>query len=110
MPLDIDPKLDWALRHREFFPVDVNRADRVALLRVPGLGVRNVDRIIKVRKYRALTLADLRTLRVPVTRARSFLITAEKPAGPDRLDSVQLRSFVAPARQMSLFEARTGEF
>ena len=110
LPLDIDPKLDWALRHREFFPVDVNRADRVALLRVTGLGVRNVDRILKIRKYRALTLADLRTLRVPVSRARNFLITAEKPASPDRLDSVKLRSFVAPAQQMSLFEARTGEF
>ena len=46
LSLDIDPKLAWALEHREQFPVDVNRADRETLLRVPGLGARAVDRIM----------------------------------------------------------------
>ena len=56
----MDPKLAWALRHREFFPVDVNRAAMSALLRVPGFGVRNVKRILSTRRHRRITLDDLR--------------------------------------------------
>jgi putative DNA modification/repair radical SAM protein len=58
LDLDIDPKHAWAIRHRERFPVDVNRADREALLRVPGLGVRSVDRLIAVRRYKPFVVAE----------------------------------------------------
>ena len=50
----MDPKLAWALAHREQFPVDVNRAPREMLLRVPGLGVKSVDRLILARRHRRL--------------------------------------------------------
>jgi predicted DNA-binding helix-hairpin-helix protein len=102
LSLDSDPKLAWALRHREFFPVDINRAPREALLRVPGLGVRNVDRILKIRKHRTLSLEHLNKLRVPLVRARFFI-----KAGPDArvIDSARLEARLAPARQLSLFEA-----
>lgn len=83
LSLEIDPKHAWALRHPEFFPVDVNVASKAALLRVPGLGVRNVLRILAGRKSRRLTLADLRALRVPLSRARAFIVTADWSA-PDR--------------------------
>lgn len=92
LSLDKDPKLAWALRHRAFFPIDVNRAGREWLLRVPGLGVRNVERILKARVFRKLTLADLRKLRVPLKRAAFFLVTAERE-GRDlakRIDSLSL--------------------
>src|SRR5690606_2779629 len=59
LDLAIDPKLAWALAHRGAFPVDVNRADREMLLRVPGLGVKAVDRILMARRQRELGLADL---------------------------------------------------
>src|SRR3546814_7254364 len=62
LPLDIDPKLAWALRHRDCFPVDVNRAPRGALLRVPGLGVKAVDRIVASRRHRRLRLDDVARL------------------------------------------------
>src|SRR5690606_26955123 len=62
---DADPKTAWALRHREQFPVDVNRADRELLLRVPGLGVRNVERMLDLRRHRRLRYEDLVRLRVP---------------------------------------------
>lgn len=75
--LDIDPKHAWALRHRDFFPVDVNVAAREALLRIPGLGVRNVGRILMARRQRRLRLADLRALRVPLARAQNFIVTAD---------------------------------
>jgi predicted DNA-binding helix-hairpin-helix protein len=96
LPLDRDPKLDWALRNREFFPIDVNRAARRMLLRVPGLGVRTVDRILKVRRYRAIRFADLAKLQVPLTKARPFVITADRNPAAHLIDS-------APARQLDLF-------
>ena len=68
LDLDIDPKLAWALRHRERFPVDLNRAERAMLLRVPGLGKRTVERIIAMRRVRAVRLDDLQRLRVPLRR------------------------------------------
>jgi putative DNA modification/repair radical SAM protein len=76
-----DPKLAWALRHPESFPVDVNRAAREMLLRVPGLGVRNVDRILRIRRWHSISLADLTRLRVPLQKILPFLITSDhRPA------------------------------
>lgn len=104
LSLGQDPKLSWALRHREYFPVDVNTGPRESLLRVPGLGVRNVMRILKIRRYHALTLADLTKLRVPLRRAKYFLSCADSV--PGSLDSVQLPAqFEGKAQQLSLFEA-----
>src|SRR5690349_20522443 len=59
LPLDMDPKLAWALKHRDVFPLDVNRAPREALLRIPGLGVKAVDRILAARVHRRLRLDDI---------------------------------------------------
>ena len=59
LSLSKDPKLTWAEAHPEFFPVDVNAGSREALLRVPGIGYRNVERILRIRRYHQLTLDDL---------------------------------------------------
>ena len=107
LELEIDPKLAWALAHRELFPVDVNRAPREALLRVPGLGVRNVERILRLRRARALKLEDLRKLRVPVKRTAPFVVTADPHASHAArlLDSLSLDTFVrARGRQLALFD------
>jgi putative DNA modification/repair radical SAM protein len=104
LDLDRDPKLAWALAHRELFPVDLNRAPREALLRVPGLGVRNVDRVLALRRHRAVKLADLRQLRAAVERMAPFVVTAdpvERQQPLRRLDSPQLAT---PAQQLDLFE------
>jgi putative DNA modification/repair radical SAM protein len=103
LPLDMDPKLAWALRHREFFPVDVNRASKAVLLRVPGFGVRNVERILQVRRFRRLTLDGLRRLRVPVSRAQYFITTGEAAPAARQIDSLSLPRFVP--KQMNLFDA-----
>ncbi|MBX9934586.1 MAG: putative DNA modification/repair radical SAM protein [Methylobacterium sp.] len=103
LPLDIDPKLAWALKNRGRFPVDVNTGSREMLLRVPGLGARAVDKIIKARRHTRLRLEDVARLTSSLKRARPFLTAADySPAGlTDRLD---LRGRLAePARQMSLF-------
>lgn len=77
LDLAIDPKLAWALAHRERFPVDVNRAEREALLRIPGIGVRNVQRILAARRHRRLRYADLVRLRCNLAHARPFVIAED---------------------------------
>ena len=114
LPLDRDPKLAWALRNRDFFPIDVNKAGKSALLRVPGLGVRNVSRILKIRRYRNLTLADLGKLKVSLKKTRYFIVTADHNPAARQIDHPGLpRKIVPPDQQLSLFEtadvARTGE-
>lgn len=77
LALDIDPKLQWALNHREFFPVDINKASREQLLRVPGLGPRNVQRILQSRCFHRLRLADLQRMRVSLDKVRPFIVTQD---------------------------------
>ena len=77
LPLDIDPKLAWALKFRENFPVDLNRAPREQLLRVPGLGVKAVNGILRSRRWRTLMLDDVARLTVSITRLRPFIVTGD---------------------------------
>src|SRR5947209_9925821 len=114
LPLDKDPKLAWALRNREFFPVDVNKAGKSALLRVPGFGVRNVQRILSVRRYRALTLADLAKLKISMKKSQYFIVTADQNPAVHTIDSPKLPDrFVPRTEQLGLFDAaqtaRSGE-
>jgi putative DNA modification/repair radical SAM protein len=105
LDLDIDPKHAWAIRHREQFPVDVNRADREALLRIPGLGVRSVDRLLAVRRYKTLRLEDIgRLARGGLAKMRPFIVTADWTPGK-ALDSADLRPVPKPVEpeQPSLF-------
>ena len=104
LPLDIDPKLAWALRHREIFPVDVNRAPREALLRVPGLGVRAVNGIVTARRQRRLRLEDVARMTGSIARLRPFVVAADWR--PTLLtDRADLKALVAPrkAEQLELF-------
>ncbi|MFJ5369632.1 putative DNA modification/repair radical SAM protein, partial [Bosea sp. CER48] len=81
LDLDIDPKLAWALRHRERFPVDVNRAEREALLRVPGLGTRSVERILASRRFRQLRLEDIGRLTRSLATLRHFIAASDWTPG-----------------------------
>ena len=82
LDLDIDPKLAWALRHRGRFPVDVNKASREELLRIPGLGTKTIDRMIVSRRHRTLRLDDVQRLAGSVRRARPFIVTADHRPTP----------------------------
>ena len=97
-----DPKLAWALQNRAMFPVDVNLADREALLRVPGLGVKSVNRILSVRRLRRLRMADLAMLRVSLAKVAPFVVTLDhRPASEP--DSPALSARLAPKpRQLAL--------
>ena len=100
---DIDPKLAWALEHRAQFPVDINRAGREMLLRVPGLGVRAVDRIIAARRSGALRIDDLARLSGALARTRPFIVTLDWHPGV-LLDDAHLRRKLArKPLQLTLF-------
>lgn len=103
LDLDIDPKLAWALAHRGQFPVDVNRAGRDVLLRVPGFGTKTVNRILTARRSGVLRYADLLRIGARMGMAKSFVTTPDwSPAG--LTDSGDLRARFAPApEQLSLF-------
>ncbi len=104
LDLDLDPKTVWALANREHFPVDVNRADRRALLRVPGLGVRVVKRILSSRRHRRLRYADLRALGASLKRARHFILAADYLPAQDSARSDILRAGLSgAAQQQTLF-------
>jgi putative DNA modification/repair radical SAM protein len=103
LDLDVDPKLAWALKNRHRFPVDVNRAEREMLLRVPGLGARAVDKIVVARKHTTLRLEDVARLTSGLKRAKPFLITADHHPKA-RLDKIDLRErLIEKPEQLSLF-------
>jgi putative DNA modification/repair radical SAM protein len=103
LDLAIDPKLAWALRHRGDFPIDVNRADREALLRTPGLGVRTVDRMLGLRRLKRLRLEDVQRLCRSAEKIKPFIIAdgwspgaladAERPEGLAPSEPAQLSLF-----------------
>lgn len=106
LSLAVDPKTAWALRHRERFPVDVNRAPLEELLRVPGLGTRSARRIVAARRFSRVRVEDLRRLGVRLGRALPFLAAADHAPSLTALDSASLADRVAPARQQTdLFES-----
>ncbi|CDF79346.1 radical SAM superfamily protein [Formosa agariphila KMM 3901] len=76
LDLDIDPKLGWALRNLHEFPVDVNKADKRMLARIPGLGMKSVFKILHARRYRQLNWDHLKAIGVSLNRAQYFLICA----------------------------------
>ncbi len=80
LDLDIDPKLSWALRHPEAFPVDVNRADYELLLRIPGVGVKSAKAIILARRYGRLGSYQLKKIGVVMKKAQYFITTRELPS------------------------------
>ena len=100
LALDIDPKLAWALAHRERFPVDLNRAPRELMLRVPGLGVTAVDRLEAARRVRRLRSDDLKRLRVPLRKVMPFVIVADyRPGGAAEAADLAARLRPAPVQQ-----------
>jgi putative DNA modification/repair radical SAM protein len=101
LSLEIDPKLAWALRHRDRFPLDVNRASREDLLRVPGFGRKAVDRIIATRRISSIRAADLAKLHIPRNKALPFIVLSDHRPPPHQLDGARLaQRFMPKPRQL----------
>ena len=104
LDLSVDPKLGWALRNRHVFPIDVNKAPRDLLLRVPGLGTKSVDRILKVRRWHKVRTEDLPRLHVSVKKVLPFVTLADYNAANLAIDADKLeRQFVRVETQLELF-------
>ncbi|WP_313643972.1 putative DNA modification/repair radical SAM protein, partial [Pseudomonas sp.] len=92
LALDIDPKLAWALANREVFPLDVNRAEPALLARIPGIGLRSVQRLVELRRERRVRYDDLIRLRCVLEKARPFIVTSDYRPAEAELRSGLLRS------------------
>jgi predicted DNA-binding helix-hairpin-helix protein len=105
LDLSMDPKLGWALRNRDRFPVDVNRATKSQLLRVPGFGHRTVEKILVARRDTRLTVGDLIRLRAVLETALPFIVAADHiPRLVDR-QTLELKTPLPSSRQLDLFAA-----
>ncbi len=106
---ELDPKCTWALRHRELFPVEINRASYEMLLRVPGIGVKSALRIVRMRRYGNLSFANVSRLGIVMKRARYFMTVNGRYYGESDIDQEHLRGrliskkAVEAVHQMSLF-------
>src|SRR4051812_1269303 len=96
LSLDIDPKLAWALRHRDRFPLDVATASREQLLRVPGFGTRAVDRIIATRRLTSIRVEDLARLHIPGKKALPFIVLGNHRPQRHLLDGEALAARFKP--------------
>ncbi len=105
LSLDIDPKLAWAINHRELFPVDLNRADYESILRVPGIGVINARRLVAQRKVQAIRYQDLAKLRLPTEKVKHFVQTLDHKPMSKQLDAQNFQAlFTANQdKQLALF-------
>lgn len=103
LDLEIDPKLAWALANRAVFPLDINRAPREMLLRIPGIGVKVVNRILDMRRFKRLRIEDVARICVSIAKVRPFIV-AEGWTPHGLLDSESLSDRLKPKpRQLSLF-------
>jgi putative DNA modification/repair radical SAM protein len=91
LALDIDPKLAWALQHRDVFPLDLNRAEPAMIARIPGIGIRTTKRLIELRRQRRIRYEDLTRLRCVLAKARPFIITSDYHPRQSETSSVALR-------------------
>ena len=106
LALDIDPKLAWALSHRDLFPLDLNLAEPQMIARVPGIGIRTAKRIVELRRSRRIRYVDLARLRCSMEKVKPFIVTADYRPQRDTLPSESLRRMMSEApQQMSLFPA-----
>lgn len=94
LDLEIDPKLAWALRNSHVFPIDINQAPREMLLRIPGVGVRSVQKILMARKFQTLSYYDLKKMGVTLSRAKYFITCNGATPLAGTIDPLRLRSLL----------------
>lgn len=103
---ELDPKAAWALRHPEFFPVDLNRADYETILRVPGIGVRSAKLIVAGRRFQSVRMEHLKRIGVVLKRAMPFILDPARPGFHREIRPDRIRHILLPGpdrSQLSLF-------
>lgn len=100
----LDPKADWALRHLEQFPVEMNRADYQTILRVPGIGVKSAQRIVRARRNGNLTFDDLKKIGVTLKRALYFITCNGKMMYPTKIEEDYITRNLISAKERLPFD------
>lgn len=104
---DLDPKISWALRHMDQFPIEINKASMEELMRIPGIGYISARRIVRQRRYRAVKFEDLKKLGVVVKRARFFILCCGRYNGEREMDPTLVRRMLTGGEseevQLSMF-------
>jgi len=92
LDMDIDPKLSWALRNLQDFPVDINRADKRMLARIPGVGMKSVGKILSARRYRKLNWEHLKAIGISMNRSKYFITCDSRDFERRDLTGVQIKN------------------
>ena len=99
----LDPKADWALRHLELFPVEINRADYRTIMRVPGIGVKSAQRIVRARRNGKLTFENLKKMGVVLKRALFFITCNGKMMYPTKIEEDYItRNLISNEKRLSI--------
>lgn len=91
LDVDIDPKLSWALRNLNLFPVNINKADKTMLARIPGIGMQSVYKILQARKFRKLNWSHLKAIGIALNRAQFFIVCDSKDFYKKELSAISLK-------------------
>jgi predicted DNA-binding helix-hairpin-helix protein len=99
LDLDIDPKLSWAIRNMQAFPIDINKADLQLILRVPGIGLLSAQKIVAARKFAKLGWDQLKKIGVAVNRARYFITCKSNEFERRDLTGQNIKQFIMAQSQ-----------
>ena len=99
LDLEVDPKLSWALRHPEAFPIDLNCADYRMILRVPGIGVRSAKKIVQARRFGPIRLDQVKRMGIAYQRAHQFIRCADSQKFTKEVSSDQIRQHILQTGQ-----------
>lgn len=94
LDVDIDPKLSWAIRNMQHFPVDINQADYKMILRIPGIGVMSAQKIVQARKFGKLRIDQLKKIGIAYNKAKHFIVCADSPYQLKDYQGTQIKAFI----------------
>lgn len=103
LSLDLDPKLSWALRNPHFFPISLQTAAKEILLRIPGIGVQNVLKILQIRRWHQIKIADLKKLRLSLKKVLPFVEVQDHR--PHKIDPQHWTTLFLKPQQLELFNS-----
>lgn len=98
-----DPKTSWALNNRHLFPIDLNKADKEWLMRIPGIGARTAAKLLSLRRYKSIRWEDLVKMKLPLIKIKPFISLENYTASSKLLESLDLSKSLVEPSQMELF-------
>ncbi|RZJ88295.1 MAG: putative DNA modification/repair radical SAM protein [Chryseobacterium sp.] len=99
LDIDIDPKLSWALRNLQYFPIDINVASYKMIMRVPGIGIGSAKKIVQARKFGRLRIDQLQKIGISYNRAKWFIRCVDSPIQLKEYQNTQIKSFIMAESQ-----------